>query len=288
VKEKIKHYLAYLVFWGYRNGILKNTIKVKTIEETIDRLLVSNDSLVRFGDGEIKLISGKDLNFQKADDVLSGRLQNILQTKQVGLLVALPEIFEDVSAYVEKTQNFWMEHLLFHRKEYERYCRTDRIYESAFFSRPYIMYQDRRRCPELFAKIRKLWEKKNVVIVEGASSHNGVDSDLFDNVSSLKRIICPASQAWQSYEKILEACSAQPRDALILIALGPAGKVLAQDLFENGYRVLDIGNLDMEYCWYCMNAEKKTELKKHTLLTRQDNEKAGYYDYLSQIITIID
>ena len=60
-------------------------------------------------------------------------LQEILQNPQGNLLVALPDVFEDVSDFVPKSRDFWMEHMLFHRKDYERVCRKDRIYENAFF-----------------------------------------------------------------------------------------------------------------------------------------------------------
>ena len=288
MKDKIKYYLAEWIYNGYRSGIFRNAVKVRSIEETLDRLLETRDSLVRFGDGEIKLIAGKDLSFQKAEPLLVQRLQEILLYEEKGLLVALPDIFEDLSDYREKSRRFWVEHLLFHRKEYEKYCPKDRVYENTSFSRPYIMYMDREKCAVLFEKIRKLWEDKDVVVIEGASSHNGVEVDLLDNVRSLERIICPAVQAWGKYEQILQECLKLPKDKLILISLGPSAKVLGQDLFREGYRVLDIGNLDMEYSWFCMGAEDKTKLKKHSVLTREDNEKAGYREYLSQIRANID
>ena len=122
MKEKLKQILARFVFSLYHKKILKNRISVNSIEETVEHLVKSEDSLVRFGDGEIKLMAGKEIPFQKPDPALAERLKDILQTEEAGLSVALPDIFEDVSAYVEKSQSFWMEHLLFHRREYNRYC----------------------------------------------------------------------------------------------------------------------------------------------------------------------
>ena len=132
MKEKLKQILARFVFSLYHKKILKNRIFVNSIEETVEHLVKSEDSMVRFGDGEIKLIAGKEIPFQKPDPALAERLKDILQTEEAGLSVALPDIFEDVSAYVEKSQSFWMEHLLFHRREYNRYCCV-RVYENAFF-----------------------------------------------------------------------------------------------------------------------------------------------------------
>ena len=95
-------------------------------------MLTTEDSLVRFGDGEIKLISGKEIPLQKPDQRLIERLKEILQTEEQGVCIALPDIFSGLSAYTDRSRNFWMEHLLFHRKEYKQYC-SNRKYENAFF-----------------------------------------------------------------------------------------------------------------------------------------------------------
>lgn len=287
MKDMIKSCLARGCFWTYQKGIRKNFIQVKKREETLETLLASKNSLVRFGDGEIRLIAGESLSFQKADDQLAQRLKQILETKEKGLLVSLPDVFTDVSDYVKKSQEFWRVHLLFYRKIYVRYCRTDRIYETTSFSRPYITYRDRSNCPELFAQTKQLWKGKDILIVEGATSHNGVENDLFEDALSIERIICPETQAWQSYERIYAECRKHPVEKLVLVALGPSGKVLTQDLFRQGYRVIDIGNLDMEYSWFCMGAEQKVPLEKHSIKTREDNERAGYHDYLAQIVAVI-
>lgn len=286
MKEKLKQILARFVFSLYHKKILKNRIRVNSIDQTVEHLVSSEDSLVRFGDGEIKLIAGKEIPFQKPDAKLAERLKDILRTEEAGLCVALPDIFEDVSAYVDRSQNFWMEHLLFHRREYVEYC-CARTYENAFFSRPYIMYREKSSCAELFQKMKRIWNNRKIVFVEGDISHNGVDVDLFDNAASIERIICPGSQAWERYAEILDACRKLPKDRLILVSLGAAGKVLTVDLHRLGYRLIDVGSLDMEYGWFCEGAKEKCRVLKHEIHTREENEAAGYFDYLNQILTTI-
>ena len=48
----------------YLSGVKKNYIKVCSIDQTIDELLMTNKSMVRFGDGEIVVIRGHDLKLQ--------------------------------------------------------------------------------------------------------------------------------------------------------------------------------------------------------------------------------
>ena len=70
---------------------------------------------------------------------------------------------------------------------------------------------------------------------------------------------------------------------MFLLALGAAAKPLAEDLFLKGYRVIDIGNLDMEYEWFLRGAKNKMKLEKHFAESVEENHKAGYDEYLSQI-----
>lgn len=287
MKEQIKRFLSSAVFKLHEKRILKGNLCVRTIPETVEQLVDSQCSLVRFGDGEIKLISGKEIPFQKPDPQLTHRLKKILQTREEGLLVALPDVFRDVSAYRSESRVFWMEHMLFHRKDYIHYCLPDRIYENAFFSRPYIMYRDRSQCGTLFEQMKKIWNEKNVVFVEGEISHNGVDVDLFNGAKSIERIICPSAQAWQVYDRILQECLKLSKEKLVLVSLGAAGKVLTVDLHREGYRVIDIGSLDMEYGWFCEKEETKCRVPKHEIKTREENEAAGYYRYLAEIVAMI-
>ena len=41
-----------------------------------------------------------------------------------------------------------------------------------------------------FEKLKKLWDKRDILIVEGENSRSGVGNDLFDDTQSVERIIC--------------------------------------------------------------------------------------------------
>ena len=75
---------------------------------------------------------------------------------------------------------------------------------------------------------------------------------------------------------------------MFLISLGVAAKFLAEKLFLEGYRALDIGNLDMEYEWYLRGAVEKEEIAKHSIVGEEANRSAGYDVYLSQIVKRAD
>lgn len=283
MKEKIKSLLADIAYRLHQIRGSKNEIKVLSIDETLDELLHSGKSLVRFGDGEIIMIRGKSLYFQPHTQELSRRLAEILRYEEDGFMVAIPDIFAGLYQYRPSGQHFWKDHLLFFRSVYQEYCSPEKCYGNAYVSRCYYNYADKTKCAGWFLKFRQLWEGKKIVVVEGAGTHNGVGNDLLSNAAEVSRIICPAQNAGEKLPDIFEACLRLPDESLYLLSLGPAAKLLAEDLFHAGRRVLDIGNLDMEYEWFLKNAKRKEPLEKHSIIGVEANEKAGHMVYLKQI-----
>ena len=212
MKRKIKDILAAIVYFLYEKGILHNRIRVHSIDETIDALLNTGKSMVRFGDGEIVMIKGVDLMLQKAAPEIGEGLARILSYPDDNLIVTIPGIFDTLSDHRKASRQFWRDHLLFCRKTYEKYCDPNRAYYSTFVSRCYYYGSDRSNCDRWFAKIRKIWENRDVVIVEGTRTHNGVGNDLLDSARSIERIICPPKDAYGALPAITEACLRYEKD----------------------------------------------------------------------------
>lgn len=288
LKRKIKDMLAATVYFLHEKGILRNSIRVHTIDETIDELLRTEKSMVRFGDGEIVMIKGVDLMLQQASPEIGKGLAEILAYPYDDLMVTIPGIFDTLSDHNKASRQFWRDHLLFCRKTYEKYCNPNRIYGTTFVSRCYYYGKDRSACGGWFAKIRKIWENKDIVIVEGTRTHNGVGNDLFDTAADIERIICPPSNAYGALPKMIEACLGYDRNRLFLLSVGVAAKFLALELFQKGYRVLDIGNMDLEYEWFIRQAPDKMALEKHGIVGEAANREAAVRDkayaaYLAQV-----
>ena len=85
-------------------------------------------------------------------------------------------------------------------------------------------------------------------------------NDLFDNIKSIERILCPAEDAFNKYNEILNEIKKVENSKLILLALGPTATVLAYDLHRLGYKAIDIGHVDIEYEWYLRKAETKIKI----------------------------
>jgi glycosyltransferase family protein len=121
-----------------------------------------------------------------------------------------------------------------------------------------MMFCKKDAVGEYFGNIKKIWDNKDILLIEGEKSRLGVGNDLFDNVHSIKRILAPNTEAWDYYNDIVkEVGKYNPKEYLILLALGPTATIMAYDLAIKGYQTIDIGHIDIEYEWYKMGAEKK-------------------------------
>ena len=134
-------------------------------------------------------------------------------------------------------------------------------YYDALVTRLYVDHKDKSKAEERFKKLKKLWTNRDILIVEGEQSRLGVGNDLFNNVRSIERIICPSKNAFSQYDKILDLVRKQDKSKLILIALGPTATVLAYDLSNYGYQAIDIGHIDIEYEWFLQKATEKRPVK---------------------------
>ena len=263
-------------------------ISVLSIDQSLDYLLEKGASVVRFGDGEMDLIAGRSIVYQDFDPELSARLREMMSMESdERLMVCLSDVFPGLERYSIDAQNFWsLNHLPHFLEKYKNICRAP-WYGSTFISRPYIDLEDKTPSAGYFAKLKQLWQDKDLLIVEGLTSRSGVGNDLFDGAKSIKRIICPSRNAYSKLEAIKQAVREQADNRLILTMLGPTAKVLVYDLVQEGYRALDIGHIDSEYEWFQMGVSHKVKLShKHTAEHNfdQDIEFRDDQAYDSQIV----
>ena len=66
----------------YIGNVLKilQGFKIKSPEETIDKIINDNCSITRFGDGEFDMILGKGMKYQTYNEQLGRRLEQVLKS----------------------------------------------------------------------------------------------------------------------------------------------------------------------------------------------------------------
>lgn len=268
-------------------NIFTNKIDVMSINESIQYLIDNNCSLSRFGDGEMKLIAGDRIAFQKYDEKLSLRLKEVLESNEENHIVGIPDVFKSLNKYQEDAKFYWKRHIWKYGDSWFELTRKGKRYVNAFISRCYMIFKDKSNCEEQFNKIKEIWKYKEVVIIEGEESRLGIGNDLFDNVKSIKRILGPKRDAFEVYDKIIDyVIKNVEKDNLILLALGPTATVMSYDLYKLGYRAIDIGHVDIEYEWFLSKAQKKIAIKNKYVGEAkggQDVEKLNLKYYNNQI-----
>ena len=244
----------------------KNKFHILNDEETITEIIKNKKSISRFGDGEFKWVLGvKQNSFQSENEELTRRLKEVLMSNVENLLVCIPRSLNTLDGLIKNTKIFWKNFVRWHGNDILPYL-DKKTYGNTNFTRWYLEHEnkDEEVMNKKLTNLKKIWDKRDIIIVEGFDTKMGVGNDLFKNSSSIKRILVPATDAFSIYEEILEGVKKVSKDKLILLAIGPTATVLAYDLSKLGYQALDLGHLDIEYEWFLNKATTKIAIKgKH-------------------------
>ena len=259
--------------------ILKG-VKIKTPEETLDKLINENCSISRLGDGEFDLIWGIGIQYQNVNDKLVKKLREILESNEDKLLIGINNAFDldYINKYNDFAKNYWKGWLKDNKYRVLKLLSKKKQYYSALISRFYIDYEDKSSVSEYVEKLKKLWDKKDVLVVEGEFSRLGVGNDLFNSTNSIQRIICPSENAFDEYDEILKKILEYGKNKLILLAQGPTATVLAYDLYKADYRAIDIGHVDIEYEWFLRQVTEKVKIE-----TKYVNEAKDGHDNIQDV-----
>lgn len=263
---------------------------VKGTDETIDKLVNGRISISRYGDGEFALMNGKDLMFQPYYEELSERLKFIITSNEKNHIVGIPNVFESLEIYTDKSKEYWSKYLNLNISKIYKMLDKNKKYYDTQVTRLYIDTKDKYKVKNRFDKIKTIWEDKDIVIVEGGKSRLGIGNNLFDSAKSISRIICPSKDAFSKYSQIIDEVRKQDKSKLILIALGPTATVLSYDLAKDGYHAIDIGHIDIEYEWFLQGAIEKCpinnkyigEVEGGTNVSRINSD-----NYMKQIISTV-
>lgn len=259
--HKIKYELTILKSIMFYSLYSKKYIIEDEIE-TVNKIVNEKKSLARFGDGEFKWMWGiKQVSFQKDDEVLASELKRVINNSNKNLLIGIPKGITSIKEYTYEAKKVWRLFVLENNSRLEKTLKYDKIYSNTNITRCYIDYKNKKNCLSKFNNLKRIWNERNVIIVEGEKTRIGIGNDLLDNCKSIKRIIAPSTNAFDKYSLILKECLKQDKNYLFLLALGPTATILASDLCDNGFQAVDIGHIDVEYEWFKMGAKTKKPIK---------------------------
>lgn len=288
-RQLIKSYWISLIadfrYWLLRKE--RQKFRICDSEQTINYILENRCSVSRYGDGELYLMTGNENGFQSYSARLAERLRDILQVEQKNHIACIPYYLKNIVALNKEARLFWEEHSIKYLKTWQTIINSDKIYYDAAITRFYIDYKDKRRSAKSISLLKRLWEGRDICIIEGEQTRLGVGNDLFCNSKSITRILCPSKNAFRKYDEILMRAKMLSSDNLILIALGMTATVLAYDLSRFGFQAIDVGHVDVEYEWMKMGAEQKVALPNkyvNEVVNGETNTVLKDKGYLDQVV----
>ena len=240
---------------GSAHSFMKS-YKIASSEETIKEIVEQKKSIARFGDGEFRLIFGKNIGFQRYNKTLKDKLLVVLKSSLSNLLVAIFKIEEC------KHKRYWNRLVERYKLTFEKILDKHKIYYSSFITRLFSL-KKYINLDKYINQFKMIWNNRDILIIEGEKSRIGIGNDLFKNSKSIKRIIGPIKNSFNAYDKILTSFKKLEieKNTLILIALGPTATVLAYDFAKMGYQAIDIGHLDIQYEYYIRNVTKPIKIQ---------------------------
>jgi len=209
-------------------------------EDTMRRVVRERLSLARFGDGELKTMLRPEFNlrFQPWSAGLAGDLRGVLRMDgydPLRLLVGFPYIFRNVH-WTSVWLDIW--------PEVKPLLKRSLTYGTAHVSRPQYFLHLGRQGVQLW---RDVWDGQNIVIVTGEDSRFYLEPDLFDNAKSIEFVHSTPTDAYADLPRLLPLLVAADPDRLFLLALGPAGTVVAAELSKLGRWAIDMGHISESY-----------------------------------------
>lgn len=239
---------------------------IESGEKAIDEIVHEGKSMARFGDGEFSIMSRVcRQKFQRVDDKLANRLEEVIRTEDDRILIGIADNYGNLDRFNKKAADGIRIYMTKEVREmHQQYLSSEKVYYDAYLSRPYVIMREngKEETAKRFSNLKRIWNNRDVIVVEGALTRMGVGNDLLQNAKSIRRILAPATSSFDRYDDILNASlKAAEEGVLFLIAMGPAAGVLAYDLTQKGYQAIDIGHVDLEYEWFLAGEGERVSVK---------------------------
>lgn len=215
-------------------------------DQTVEMLL-KGKSLIRLGDGEFGIRHGYDIHYQKwslrlkeAFDTISN---DYFSDGDCRYLLAVPRKFFKCSGFKLLKKREYISSWARARWDFSKmYPQKDCVYGDAFLFH--------KGNSEVYQRIWTENSRKKIFFVHNDCKY-AENFEKSYSIEALEFVRCPQENAFSSIEeienKIINIAGDlmwDPKEVLILVSAGPAGKVIVFDLSKIGYQCIDTG-----HCW---------------------------------------
>ena len=243
-------------------GELKSSTKIPHIldySETLDLLVKEPKSFCRIGDGEINIIKGRDIPFQKYDSRLADYLKRIVSYDVKDCYVGINyNYFHSTKCLNDCNRKFYLLDIFEYRKYLVDNCVLDKTYIAAAFNQVYMFF-DTFDYETHYKKVIEMIRDKDIVMFCGENVFSDIKYNIFDNASSIEYVTCKSRNSFEQFDEIMSRCLNISNEKVLAFILGPTSKALVWELSRRGYISWDIGHLAKDYDYYMKGISKNPE-----------------------------
>ena len=137
--------------------------------------------------GSLSPVLGTGSLRQLQDAALQERLKEALQSEDENLLLGIADNYGSLEKYTAQAKREIRAYLTpMVRQEHLSLLSPQKTYYDAYVTRPYIIYQDSKtEAPgRRFQNLKRIWDGRRCILVEGKMTGLGVGNDLFGNAGS--------------------------------------------------------------------------------------------------------
>ncbi len=213
--------------------------QLKTIgTDQISELISNGKSLIRFGDGEVMILLGSGIHFQKFNPRLQQKIKNVVRDYKTNssYILALPNfaltesneslgkrgrlriwrLFKIVFKHLFPKDIGYADAMIFYHKEtFEKFVVPSLLNKYAL-----VLSNSDNNTPELKAQLNKLNIEYEYVTTKKINAFDDYDTIL----------------------KLINDKKSFHNNLIVLTSMGPGGKALAYDLTKSGIQCIDIGH----------------------------------------------
>ena len=131
--------------------------KVLSYDETLDLIINEHYSISRNGDGELNIMMGRSIPFQKKDDRLSMILKEAHGTIMPKYMSAVPDIFGELSGKSESARRYWDNFMRINRYAWYKLAKAP-VYGDTNVTRFYLSKTDKREATRQIERIKQIWK----------------------------------------------------------------------------------------------------------------------------------
>ncbi|MDF2802131.1 MAG: hypothetical protein K0S61_2034 [Anaerocolumna sp.] len=232
--------------------ITQSLFKLKRInildsDKTLDLLINEPKSFCRLGDGELTIMQGRSIPFQRYNKKLAQQLKDILEYKVPDMYVGVPyfyfESMKKMNPYIKK---FIKNECTKYKKQLIDSADMNKTYIDTGFTQTYQTYYD-YDFNSYFNKVEELFKDKELIVVCGKNILHNLEYNIFNKAKNVEYIFGPSRNAYKDIGEIINQVKTEDKGKIVCSILGPASKVLVCELTKLGYIAWDIGHLAKDY-----------------------------------------